>query len=143
MPVISFEGKRYQLGTQASPEPLPDWLPETLPAGWVEQDLFQGVGHHWGRVYLYRDTTSVIIGCARYGDGKRWLHVSVARRNKQLPTWELYTQVKDLFIGPERTALQILAPRSKWVNQHAGCLHLYHCLDGDVTPDFTGNGETI
>ena len=141
--MLSHAGKTYRLGTQMEPVLLPDWLPEVVPAGWVEQPIPESVGREYGRVYKYRDTTSVIISCGRYGDGKRWLHVSVARRNRQVPTWELYVQVKELFIGLERTALQVLPPRSKWVSIHDGCLHLYHCLDGDVTPDFTGGGETI
>ena len=140
--MISYKGMTYRIGTVESLA-LPAWIPEALPAGWVEQPLPSGVGREYRRMYTYRDTTSVMISCARYDDGKRWLHVSVARRNRQAPTWELYVQVKELFIGPERTALQVLPPRSKWVSIHHGCLHLYHCLDGDVTPDFTGGGETI
>jgi len=34
-------------------------------------------------------------------------------------------------------------PRAKHVNIHPGVLHVWHCLDGDVTPDFTANGDTI
>lgn len=40
------------------------------------------------------------------------------------------------------TALQVLPPRAKHVNIHPFCLHLWCCLDGDVTPDFTqGSGS--
>jgi hypothetical protein len=36
-----------------------------------------------------------------------------------------------------------LPPKAKHVSIHPGVLHLWHCLDGDVTPDMTAGGETI
>jgi hypothetical protein len=78
----------------------------------------------------------VIKGIEPHDDGNQWIHVSVSRYDKALPTWDQLKMIKNLFIGPDKTALQVLPP----INQHfsiAEVLHIYHCLNGDVTPDFT------
>jgi hypothetical protein len=151
MASVTFQGRTYQIGEAVpfQPIPLPDWLPITLPAGWEE--LEQPLRHLWGhidrgygRVYQkHGGSLRVILSCMRYGDGKAWLHVSISRKNRELPTWPAMCEVKDLFIGPERTALQVHPPRANYVNIHEACLHLWHCLDGDVTPDFTLGGSTM
>jgi len=83
---------------------------------------------------------SVIVSEAVELDGKRWVHLSTAFPSR-LPTWAELVKTKELFLGEESRALQIVAPRSEWVNIHPYCLHLFVCLDGDVTPDFTrGSG---
>ena len=80
-------------------------------------------------------------------DGKRWLHSSVSRNNKTLPTYEDLKTLKHLCIGDHRTALQVFPPATKHVNVAGGLgtevLHLWSCQDGDVTPDFTRGGSTI
>lgn len=140
--VIHHKGRTYRLGDGVcKPVPLPDWLPEILPMGWEE--LPTTVGRQWGRIYRRHRTLGVILSAAQYNDGKRWLHVSVSRSNGEIPAWAIMGEVKDLFIGPERTAIQVHPPQAKYVNIHKGVLHLWHCLDGDVTPDFTAGGETI
>ena len=148
MAQILCRDQMYQIGSDPRHQPLllPDFLPTVLPGGWKEVPtpaVRLGVGREYHRAYLKHDTVSVLVSCAQQLDGQRWLHVSVARRNGQAPSWELMTEVKDLFIGPSRTALQVMPPRAKWVNIHPGCLHLWSCLDGDVTPDFTAGGDTI
>jgi len=128
------------------PQPLPDWWPTVLPAGWEEIDTSAWTGgpdRAYCRAYTKRGTTRVIVTSARYADGKRWVHVSVSRSNGQTPTWEGMSEVKEVFLGQERTALQVHPPREKYVNIHSGCLHLFCCLDGDILPDFTAGGETI
>jgi hypothetical protein len=74
-------------------------------------------------------------------DGRLWLHVSVGRTYRALPSWDTLCEVKDDFCGAEATAYQVLPPRAKHVNL-AEVLHLWCCLDGPVTPDFTrGTGS--
>lgn len=74
-------------------------------------------------------------------DGRTWLHVSLSRRSR-LPSYEDMALVKRIFIGDDKTAYQIFAKKSQHVNIHKFCLHLWHCKDGDVTPDFThGTGS--
>jgi hypothetical protein len=149
MSKIVFQGKTYEVSDDEryEPLPLPDWLPDVLPGAWKE--LAIPLANGWGterayhRAYVKYDRVVVLVSCARQLDGKRWLHVSVSQRNMTVPSWELLCEVKDLLIGSERTALQVLPARAKHVNIHRGCLHLWSCLDGDVTPDFTGGGDTI
>jgi hypothetical protein len=143
---VRFQGRTYQVGGGERHEPalLPDWLPTVLPAAWQESCEQWGPSRVYGRVYRKAgEGLLVLLSCAEYGDRKRWLHLSVSRADRKIPTWEQMSQVKRLLIGDERTALQIMPPRAKHVNIHPGVLHLYHCLDGEVTPDFTAGGETI
>ena len=100
-----------------------------------------------GCAYLKRNVggevcMKVIASGSRELDGKRWLHVSVSRPAK-LPSWEDLKEVKDLFVGRDKVAYQVVAMASKHVNIHATCLHLWHCLDGDPLPDFTRGGRSI
>ena len=142
---VQFRGKTYQVGGDPThgPVPLPAWFPETLPGGWQEHPPAYGWDRPYNRVYTYHGTTRVLVSAAQYGDGKRWLHLSVSRKNGQLPSWELLSALKDLFIGEERTAYQVLPPRHKHVNM-APVLHLWCCMDHDAyLPDFTAGGETI
>jgi hypothetical protein len=145
---IQDRGRSYRVGGEEPciPVPLPDWLPIGLPSGWAEMDIRMLPGYP-GRVYARgyhkHALLRVIVSGMVYGDGKRWLHVSVSRKNREIPSWAAMCEVKEFVLGPERTALQVHPPRSKHVSIHDGCLHLWHCLDGDVTPDFTAGGESI
>lgn len=126
--------------------PLPDdvihaLLPRVLPHGWycVERG---GDGAKYVLRGVATGPLTVIVSAARELDGKRWLHVSVARPHR-LPEWSDLRMVKDLFMGKDRMAVQILPSERKHVNLHPFCLHLWSCLDGDVHPDFTQGGPSI
>lgn len=84
----------------------------------------------------------VIETAATERDGRRWYHVSFSRAMR-IPTWEDVTLVHRLFVGEEVEAYQVLAPRSRWVNVHPNCLHLWACLDAPdgVLPDFRHLGQ--
>lgn len=69
-------------------------------------------------------------------DGRRWLHASMSAP-RRLPTYDELKLLKRVWIGPGLTAYQVFAPDAKHVNIHPNCLHLWACLDGPVTPDFT------
>lgn len=111
----------------------------SLPRGWVQRaeaaDGFCADNPKRG--------LRVIVSDATCDDGKRWRHLSLTRRDRAMPTWEQLVTVKEEFLGPEAVALQVLAPRSEWVNIHPTCLHLWECLDGRVTPDFTAGTGSI
>jgi hypothetical protein len=79
---------------------------------------------------------TVLVSGMVEADGKRWLHVSFAYRNR-LPTWDDLKEVKETFIGKDKKALQVFPPEAEYVNVNPYCLHLWHCADGDVVPDFT------
>lgn len=116
-----------------------DFLPRVLPFGWrtLDRRLDGGAYLHEGR------QLSVILSAAIEQDGKNWLHVSCAHPNR-LPTWETLKEVKDLFIGRGRQAIQVLPSEKHYINIHPYCLHLFVCLDdADPVPDFTRQGETL
>lgn len=145
MDSVLYRGKAYQVGGNPAhyPVPLPAWFPEKLPSGWQEYPPPYGWDRAYNRVYERHGTTRVLVSAAHYGDGKRWLHVSVSRRNKELPTWNVMSEIKELFIGEARTAYQVMPPSRKHVNI-ANVLHLWTCLDQDqILPDFTAGGDTI
>lgn len=85
------------------------------------------------------DTLLVVFSARREADGRRWAHVSLSRPSR-LPSWEDVREVKNAFIGRDRRALQVLPPEAEYVNIHAHCLHLWHCLDDDGLPDFRVEG---
>ena len=82
----------------------------------------------------------VIVTGAVERDGKRWVHVSMSRRSR-LPSYDDMCLVKDSFIGRDRLALQLFVPADQHVNIANNCLHLWHCMDGDPTPDFRHEGQ--
>ena len=105
--------------------------PLILPAGWRSK-LFGDAGI----CYIHdAQRKSVIVSTAILRDGKRWLHFSIAIKDR-LPTWDEVVEAKELFLGSDVRALCIFPERSKWVNIHNFCLHLWCCMDGDGLPDF-------
>ncbi len=143
---VFYAGRRYRVGGDLShvAHPLPDWFPALTPLAWRETKERFGQDRAYSRVYRNAgEGLLVLASCAVYGDGVPWLHVSVSRRDRKIPTWEQMSQVKRVFVGDNRTALQVMPPKHQWVNIHPGCLHLYCCLTHDVTPDFTAGYDTI
>jgi len=90
-----------------------------------------------GRGGFIKGTQLRVVMSVDVKDGKKWHHVSVSKA-KELPTWAEMREVKDLFMGVEVTAVQVLAKGSEWVNVHPYCLHLWRPLDDNfgVLPDF-------
>lgn len=121
-----FESRRHR---------YPYELPRIMPAGWTLME-HQGDGMH---VVRERDGLSVILSHRNEYDGRLWLHVSFARPDR-MPDHDDMKLVRALWTPRELTALQVLPPLDKYVNVHPYCLHLWLCLDGDVTPDFTREG---
>ncbi len=75
----------------------------------------------------------VLTGIEPHTDGKTWLHISISRP-KRNPSWEDIKEVKDIFIGRDKEAVQVLPPQEEYVNLHEYCFHLWHCLEGRVAP---------
>lgn len=61
-------------------------------------------------------------------DGKgikpQWEHVSVSLPNR-CPNWKEMSYIKNLFWDEEETVIQIHPPKSKYINIHPHCLHLW------------------
>lgn len=95
--------------------------------------------------YSHTDGRSVLASITTESDGRQWLHVSVSRRNR-LPSWEELREVKELFVGRERVALQVLPRTSEYINVHPFVLHLWAVADDgpDPVPNFAKvRGGTI
>lgn len=58
-------------------------------------------------------------------DGDDWDHVSVTRVDGMMPNWDTMCYVKNLFWDAEDCVVQFHAPKSEYVNNHPGCLHLW------------------
>lgn len=121
-----------------TPDWIADCIPVVLPEAWqVASVAMDGV--KWRLAF---DGRTVIMSGAVELDGKRWLHVSTAHP-RRLPTWAEFAEVKDVFIGRERYAVQVMPPRSEHVSIHPNCLHWFSCVDGHPLPDFTRGGGTL
>jgi hypothetical protein len=61
-----------------------------------------------------------------------WEHVSVSLPDSPLkcPSWEEMCLVKALFWEPDTCVLQFHPPETEYVNNHPGCLHLWHYATG-------------
>lgn len=66
-------------------------------------------------------------------DGEGWEHVSVSKADQptKVPNWEIMCKVKEVFWGDDAWVCQFHPPKSEYVNNHAGCLHLWR-------PRYTG-----
>jgi hypothetical protein len=60
------------------------------------------------------------------GSDTGWEHVSVSIPDStKCPSWDEMCLVKDLFWDAEEAVMQLHPPKSDYVNNHAGCLHLW------------------
>lgn len=100
----------------------PDRAP-ILPPGWAEVPGYGPIAAH-ARTYETVGGLRVIYSLDTLDDGEEWEHVSVSRRDR-LPSWGDLMLVKELFIGPEREALQLLPKRSEHINLARCCLHIW------------------
>jgi hypothetical protein len=124
----------------------PEWnhaynnvLRRVMPGGW--RCIQKGEdGAAWGDGRL-----AVILSANTELDGKRWLHISISHNGDpaSLPSWGDLLAVRDTFLGEEALCLHLLPPKSEHVNIHPGVLHLWHCMDGRPTPDFTRGGSSL
>lgn len=122
-----------------SEPPVSAYLNRIKPGGWRQVDSpipYQLAFLHKSK-YL-----KVMVGYEDYPDGKRWLHFSMSSKGR-CPTWEELVEAKEAFLGTETKAIQVIPPRSEYVNIHPHVLHLWVEVNGrDGLPDFTdGTGS--
>lgn len=67
-----------------------------------------------------------------WGSGT-WLHVSVSRE-RVLPTWSDLVRAREALGYGDRLFVQLLPPRSHWLNYAGHVLHLWHRLDAATVP---------
>ena len=121
-------------------------IPERLPPGWkqIPNALMESMGGTPKTCPSFRNDLGmfVTITCSRELDGKKWLHLSCSYRDR-VPSYYDLCDVKRIFLGDDGLAYLLFPPKSEHVNIHPNCLHLWSCLDGRVTPDFTHGVGTI
>ncbi|MCL2136826.1 MAG: hypothetical protein FWH40_04810 [Coriobacteriia bacterium] len=66
---------------------------------------------------------------ASWGSG--WEHVSVSRPSR-CPTWEEMCLVKDMFWDEEECVVEYHPPKSKYVDNHPYCLHMWKPIGVEV-----------
>ena len=111
----------------------------SCPKGWRELMAPNPEGMSYARP----DGLLVMKSILEHPDPDRtWMHVSVSRRTR-MPTYRDMTEVKRLFVGEEREAYEVHPPKSKHVNIHPFCRHLWCALEGPALPDFTTVLEMI
>lgn len=105
-----------------------------VPNGWHTVE-WPGEGLMWERLVGQRIT--VIEDITIKADGRKWLHVSVAKPNRKMPTWEDLQEARKLFIGEERESYQVFPPKERYVNL-GNVLHLWCCCESEqgVLPQF-------
>lgn len=119
---------------------------DELPPGWRVAETNPD-----GAKYLWRGGLSVIVSGSVEQDGKRWIHVSACRWGKgpsgkqrtKAPTYHDLRMVKEIFVGPDRKAVQVFPAKNEHVNLHDHVLHLFACMDEDPLPDFTRGLGTV
>lgn len=70
---------------------------------------------------------------ASHGEGWEHVSVSIAKQPEKTPTWIEMNFVKDLFWDEEDAVMQLHPPKSTWVNNYPGCLHLWRPI-GQTIP---------
>jgi hypothetical protein len=106
--------------------------PDFPPRGWE-------LTGKWGDGYALREPGGLrlLIDASCKSDGKLWLHVSVSRK-KYPPSWDDLKRVKKEFIGDNHVAVIVFPEASDFVNIHPYCHHLWHCIEAETVPNFTG-----
>jgi hypothetical protein len=116
------------------------YLPIILPRGWrMVEEREDGAAYEHDAI---SGKKVVILSITEEADGKEWMHASISRRNR-LPDYNDLVELKNIFIGPHRKAVQIFPPMLEHVDIHKFCLHLWACLGADPLPDFTRGGKSI
>jgi hypothetical protein len=112
------------------------WSGLMAPPGWHILE-WRDDGLLWER--LFGEAITVIESVFTASDGKKWLHVSVAKPTKKMPTYQDVQTARVLFVGEERECYSVFPPKDRYVNINP-VLHLFACLDQPegVLPHFEG-----
>jgi hypothetical protein len=88
-------------------------------------------------------TLKIIASSGNADEGIFWEHVSVSLENRN-PNWDEMCFVKDLFWDAEEVVMQLHPAKSRYINQHPHCLHLWKPtqteipLPPEITVDLSG-----
>lgn len=121
----------YEIDTTKTHTGLP------LPPEWEYRSRFGPDGCVWERTV--GQPLRVIETIADQRDGREWLHVSMSKRNGNVPSWQDLQDVRRAFIGEDRECYMVFPTQDRYVNI-GNVLHLYCCLSTPtgVLPHFEG-----
>jgi hypothetical protein len=109
-------------------------FPDTFPDGVREIEKYL-LARVW-RVQKYKHKGLLVLGdVSLKADDRLWYHVSFSRKTS-MPSYDDRAYVKRHFIGDDRWAIEVLPEKEQHVNIMPYCLHLWHCLEERVVPDF-------
>lgn len=138
---IDAEALDSAVAAKVTPRALELWREvrlHVLPAGWRCAEE-RNDGCLYARSHGALRGVIVIVSVSEE-EGQVWLHVSASKANA-MPSYNDLCAIKDLFVGAERKAIEIHAPRSKHVNINPHVRHLWCRLDGDALPEFSVAGS--
>lgn len=98
---------------------------EDLPPGWKRASQDPMIAAYMHAKRKLRVIVEVFHPRER---GAQWIHVSYSHP-KRTPNQDTTVLVKKLFIGENREAIAVFPPKSRYVNVHPHCLHLWSPLD--------------
>lgn len=90
-------------------------------------DYATNTGDDFGAFFVPGPVGRLLKVIASSGDpqsGVDWEHVSVSLENR-CPNWPEMCFIKDLFWDQEEVVMQLHPAKSKWINNHPHCLHLW------------------
>jgi hypothetical protein len=81
------------------------------------------------RCWVREDGLKVLVSTDDTGGDQWWFHVSISREDRY-PDWDDLKFVKDIFIGRQGEAIQVLPADRDYVNVHPNCFHLWSPENG-------------
>lgn len=112
------------------------WGGLPAPRDWHAIDIRED-GAMWERLVGQR--IKVIESVSIESDGRKWLHVSVSKPSRKMPTYEDIQEARKWFVGEHRECYQVFPTKDRYININP-VLHLWACLDepDGVLPHFEG-----
>ena len=100
---------------------MPEWIKRT--GGRLSRTPSRPISHkltdlkYWGHGYsaVYKHLL-VTVTEALCQDDRWWMHVSVSRKDKTMPTYADLSTIKSLVIGDERIAIQVFPPAKRHID---------------------------
>lgn len=122
---------------------LPDaHLPKVMPPSWA---LI-----HVDPIARCYDSVSlrVLASVARERDGKLWLHLSLSRRDRQMPRWDDIQLMRTIFAPKDAHGYMCFPPESEYVHSpgpgiSVEVLHIFYALNHRPLPDFRPHTERL
>lgn len=116
---------------------ISDVIPKVLPPNWKDMQL--GINIPNAKAFMVspsvmqnqNDVLRVIATVEPLIGEEWWLHVSFSRSDR-LPSWEDLKYVKEVLIGKDKLAVQLLPREDDYLNVHPYTLHLYRRVNGDT-----------